>query len=102
MIKVDLSKATSPRLGLYLLGLIPGVFFEASIAIGNPHFATSVMSRLHEIYSFGSYALLFLFLASGLVIGSAFFSMAWIVERLIFSAFGVSRYLVRMTFGFDW
>ncbi len=102
MIKVDFSKAVSPRFGAYLLGLIPGVFFESSIAIGNPHFALSVMSRLHGIYSFGPYALLLLFLASSFFIGSAFFVAAWVVERLIFFGFGLWRYIIRNTFGSQW
>ena len=41
MIKIDLSKAVSPRLAAYFLGLIPGLFFESSLAIGDPHFALS-------------------------------------------------------------
>ncbi len=102
MIKVDLSKAISPRVATYALGLIPGVFFESSIAIGNPHFAAFVMSRLREIYSFGPYALLVLFVASSLFIGLGFFLTAWIAQRLVFFGFALWRYTIRATFGSQW
>jgi hypothetical protein len=102
MIKVDLTRVVSPRFGLYLLGLIPGVFFESSIAIGNSHFVASVMGRLRDIYPFGPYALLLLFLASSLFIGSGFFLTAWIVQLIIPLGFKLWRYGIRGTFGSQW
>ena len=48
MIKLDLSKTVPPRLGSYFLALIPGVLFESSLAIGNPHFAAAVIARARE------------------------------------------------------
>ena len=102
MIKIDLSKAIPPRLVTYLLGIIPGVFFETSIAIGNPHFAASVISRVREICPFGPYALLALFLASGLLIGQGFILGAWIADLLIASVFVLWRYAIRITFGSQW
>lgn len=102
MIKIDVTKAVSPRFVAYLLGLIPGVFFESSIAVGDPHFSLLVMSRVREVYSFGPYALLVWFLASSLFIGSAFFIAAWGAERLIFLGFELWRYIIRSTFGSQW
>jgi hypothetical protein len=98
MIKVDISRVVSPRFGLYLLGVIPGVFFESSAAIGNPHSIASLMGRLHEIYPFGPYALLLLFLASSLFIGSGFFVAAWILQLLISLGFRLWHYGIRITF----
>lgn len=102
MIKIDISRAIPPRLGTYLIGIIPGVFFEASIAAGDPQFAASVIYRVREIYPFGPYALLVLFTASGLLIGQGFFLAAWIVDLLITSAFVLWGYAIRMTFGSQW
>src|SRR5215471_4578416 len=102
MIRVDLSRVVQPRLGIYLLGLIPGVFFESSIVIGSPAFAASVISRLHQIYSFGPYALFLLFLTSSWFIGSGFFYAAWITARLVFYAFVLSRYVILIAFGSQW
>jgi len=102
MIKIDVSKAIPPRLGTYLLGIIPGVFFETSIAIGNPYFAASVIARVHEIYPFGPYTLLALFLASSLLIGQGFFLLAWIADLLITTIFVLWRYAIRVTFGSQW
>lgn len=102
MIRVDLSRALSPRVGTYLLAVIPGVFFESSIAIGNPTVALSVLSRLHEIYPFGHYALLVLFLVSSLFIGSGFFLSAWLAQQLMSFGFSMWRYAIRATFGSQW
>lgn len=102
MIKVDLSKVVSPRFGLYLLGLIPGVFFELSVAVGNPHSTASLIGSLREIFPFGPYALLLLFVASSLFIGSGFFVAAWIVQLLISLGFQLWRYGIRATFGSQW
>jgi hypothetical protein len=102
MIRVDISRAIPPRLATYLLGIIPGVFFEASVAIGNPCFAAAVLSRVRDIYPFGPYALLVLFLASGLLVGQGFFLAAWIVDLLVASAFALWRYAIRNTLGSQW
>ena len=102
MIKIDVSRAIPPRLGTYLLGIIPGMFFEVSVAIGDPHLAASVVSRVREIYPFGPYALIVLFLASCLLVGQGFFIAAWISDLLITSAFALWRYAIRSTFGSQW
>jgi hypothetical protein len=102
MIKIDVSKTIPPRLGAYLLGIIPGLFFESSVAIGNPHFAASVISRVQDIYPFGPYALLASFLASGLFIGQGFMVTAWIVDQMIASLFALWRNAIRITFASQW
>jgi hypothetical protein len=94
MIRIDISRAIPPRLATYLLGIIPGVFFEASVAIGNPRFAVSVLSRVRDIYLFGPYALLVLLLASSLFVGQGFFLAAWIVDLIIASAFALWRFAI--------
>jgi|HubBroStandDraft_2_1064218.scaffolds.fasta_scaffold57498_3 hypothetical protein len=102
MIKIDLSRTIPPRLAAYLIGIVPGVFFESSIAVGNPHFAASVISRVREIYPFGPYALFALFLASALLIGLGFIITAWIADVLIASASALWRYAIRITLGSQW
>ncbi|HEY2362410.1 MAG TPA: hypothetical protein VGK36_14910 [Candidatus Angelobacter sp.] len=102
MLKIDISKAISPRFGTYLLGIVPGLYFESSIALGQPHFAVSLISRVREIFPFGPFALLGVFLASALFIGQGFFLLAWIVELLIVSAFAIWRYAIKITLGSGW
>jgi len=102
MIKIDLSRTIPPRLAAYLIGIVPGVFFESSIAVGNPHFAASVISRVREIYPFGPYALFALFLASALLIGLGFIITDWIADVLIASASALWRYAIRITLGSQW
>jgi hypothetical protein len=86
----------------HLLGIIPGVFFESSIALGHPQFATSLISRVQNIYPFGPFALLVIFLASALFIGQGFFLLAWIVNLLIISVFALWRYAIKITLGSEW
>ena len=102
MIKVDLSRVVSPRFGLYLLGVIPGVFFESCAAIGNPCSVVSVIGRVHEVYPFGSYALFLMFLASSLFIGSGFLLVAWIVQLLISLGLRLWHFGIRITFASQW
>ena len=102
MIKIDVSRAIPPRLGTYLLGIIPGMFFEVSVAIGDPHFVASVVSRVREIYPFGHYALLVLFIGSCLLVGQGFFLAAWIADMLMAFTFVLWRYAIRSTFGSQW
>lgn len=102
MIKIDFSRVIPPRFGAYLLGIVPGLFFESSIAIGNPHFAVSALSRVRDIYPFGPYALLAAFLTSCLLVGQGFIIMAWFADVLIAYAFALWRYAIRITFGSQW
>jgi hypothetical protein len=102
MIKIDLSNAIPRRLGTYLLGIIPGLLFELSLALGDPHLGQVMIDRAKQIYPFQSYALLVLFVGSCLVIGQVFFLLSWFASVLIGSVYRFKRYLVRATFGSDW
>jgi hypothetical protein len=102
MIRIDISKMIPKHLGTYLLGILPGLFFEGSIAIGDPRFGASVVSRLREIYPFGPYALLLLFLTAGLFIGQGFWIAAGIVNLLIGFVFALWRSAIQNTFGSTW
>lgn len=102
MIKIDVSNAVPKRLGTYLLGIIPGLLFELSLAFGDPRLAHSMIDRAKQIYPFQPYALLILFAGSCLVVGEAFFLLSWFADLLIGSVYGFNRYVIRATFGSDW
>jgi hypothetical protein len=102
MIKIDISKAIPTRMGRYLLGIIPGVLFELSIAIGDPSLANLMLDRVKRIYPFQPYALLVLFLISCLVIGQVFFLMSWFADMLIGFGYVLARYFIRITLGSQW
>jgi len=72
--------------------------FESSVAIGEPRFAESAISRVRQIYPFGPLALLVLFIASCLFIGQVFFLMSWLADMLIGFGYSLSRY----TLGSQW
>jgi hypothetical protein len=76
MIKIDASNVLPKRLGTYLLGIIPGLVFELSVAFGGPLLAHQMIDRVKQVYPFQRYALLLLFAASCLVVGQTFFLLA--------------------------
>lgn len=103
MIKIDLSKVIPKRLGTYLLGFIPGVVFELTVAFGDPVMAHRMIERVKDVYPFQGYALLALFAASCLVVGQTFFLLAWFTDWIIDFLYRAQRYFIlHMTLGSHW
>ena len=50
MIKIDASRLVPKRLGTYLLGLIPGMVFELSVAFGDPLMTHQMIERVKQVY----------------------------------------------------
>ena len=99
MIKVDFSKAFSPRLVSYLVCVIPGLFFEASVALGAPAITRSIIADIRQLFPFPPYAFLIFFIASGFVLGHVFVQLAWFAELLLSAVYWVWRFGIRITFG---
>src|SRR5712691_2931055 len=103
MIKIDASNIIPKRLGIYLLGIIPGLVFELSIAYADPLFAHGMIDRVRQVYPFNAYALLLVFVVSCLIVGQTFFLVAWFADWLIDFLFRAQRYLIlHLTLGSDW
>jgi len=103
MIKIDASKVIPKRLGTYLLGFIPGMVFELTVAFGDPLMAHRMIERVKVVYPFQGYALLALFATSCLVVGQTFFLLAWFTDWVIDFLYRAQRYLVlHLTLGSDW
>jgi len=99
MIKIDISNAIPRGFGTYLLALIPGMLFALTIAFGDPMIAHAMIERVKQVYPFQSYALLFLFAASCLAIGTMFHVIAWYAYSVIDFLYRTPRYLVLHTLG---
>jgi hypothetical protein len=99
MIKVDFSRALSPRLAAYLASLIPGLFFEASVAIGAPEIARSIISGARQVFPLPPYAILVCLIASGFLLGHVFILLAWFAELLLGAAYRLWQFGIRITFG---
>ena len=103
MIKIDASNVLPKRLGAYLLGIIPGLLFELSVAYADPSLAHQVIERARQAYPFQGYALLIVFLISCLIVGQTFFLLAWFFDWLIDFLYRGQRYLLlHLTLGSDW
>ena len=83
----------------YLFSVIPGLFFEASVAIGAPEIAHSIISDMRQVFPFPPYAILICFIASGFVLGHVFVQLAWFAELLLGAALWVWQFGIRITFG---
>jgi hypothetical protein len=102
MIKLDISNVIPRRLGIYLLGIIPGVLFHLSIAFGDPDLAHRMIDRAKQIYPFQPYALFILFVVSCLLIGQTFFLLSWFGDIFLSILYRLKRYIVRITFASWW
>jgi hypothetical protein len=103
MIKIDASNVVPKRLGTYLLGGIPGLVFELSIAYADPLLAHQAIDHVRQVYPIQAYALLFIFAISCLIIGQTFFLLAWFADWLIDFLYRAQRYLLlHLTLGSDW
>lgn len=102
MIKIDLSSMVPKQGGALLLGLIPGLLFEFSLAFGEPEFAHQMLNRAAQVYAFPPYALVILFMFSCLVCGQALFLIAWIAYLIFEFTYGSTRFFHRFVSGSDW
>lgn len=102
MIRINISNVVPRRLAIYLLGIIPGVLFALSVALGDPNLAHNMINRAKQIYPFEPYALFVLFVLVCLVIGQTFFLLSWFADIFLSILYQLKRYFVRITFASWW
>lgn len=103
MIKIDASNVIPKRFGTYLLGIIPGFFFEITLAFGDPALGLQLINRVRQIYPFHGYALLTVFLVSCLFVGQTFYFLAWFLDWTVDLGYRALRYLIfDLTLGSNW
>lgn len=102
MINIDLSKTPSLRFFVYLLALIPGLFFLVSAAFGDPAQAEAVIRLVTHLYAFPSYVLLFLAFGSAFVIGQTFVLSSWMLEMFSTALVRLPKAAFRKIFGANW
>jgi hypothetical protein len=99
MINLDLSKAPSLRILIYLLALIPGLFFLLCLAVGDPRLAKTTIEQIDGVYPVSPFGLLLILAGSGLVIGQAFILLSWLVESVLAAIYRALRAAFRKLFG---
>jgi hypothetical protein len=102
LIKLNISNLIPRRLAIYLLGIIPGVLFQLSVAFGDPDLAHRMIERAKQVYPFEPYALFVLFVLACLVIGQTFFLLSWFADIFLSILYQLKRYFVRITFASWW
>ena len=99
MIHLDLSKPPSLRLFVYLLALLPGIFFLTSVALGNPPLGKSAIQQISGIYPFPSYGLVLILLGVGFAIGEAVTILSWLIELVLIGVCRLPPAAFRKLFG---
>jgi hypothetical protein len=94
MIKIDASNFIPKRFGTYLLGIIPGFFFETTLAFGDPALSLQLINRVRLVYQFHGYALLTVFVVSCLIVGQTFYLFAWFFDWMVDLGYRGLRYFV--------
>ena len=102
MINIDLSKTPSLRFFVYLLALVPGLFFLVSVALGNPSLAEALIKETGHLYPIPPYAALFLSLGAAFVIGQAFVLSSWMLETALTILIRLPKAVFRRVFGANW
>lgn len=80
--RLDLSRLLLSNRLIYVLALLPGLFFLIAIAIGNPAVASSLTTRLQTALPFGHYATLFVGLFLAFLIGATFITFVGVIRDL--------------------
>ena len=103
MIKIDASNFIPKRFGTYLLGIIPGFFFETTLAFGDPALSLQLINRVRQVYPFHGYALLTAFVVPRLIVGETFYLLAWFFDWMVDLGYRGLRYFVfDLTLGSHW
>lgn len=80
MISVDLRRAIPHKAFVYLVALIPGVFFGVSVLFANPGLARQLIAKTQEALSPDRYLLLVVFLFLASVVGNALLVFASLIQ----------------------
>ncbi len=78
-----LSNVIPPRAYAYLFALIPGVFFEVSILLGNPSYVLQLVQKSRAGVALDRYMLLAIALFLAFVIGNGFMLLVGLIQRLL-------------------
>jgi hypothetical protein len=83
MIKVDISRIVPATAFRYLAALIPGLFFEVLVVVGNPKLAVGLVSWPRSALGFGYYTCASMALLVGFIVGNGFMLVVGLIERFM-------------------
>jgi hypothetical protein len=82
MVNIDLSKVLPSRAHEYLVGLVPGLFFVLSLAIGNPDLIARLAANSARSLTLGPFVMLGATLFLAFVIGNGFILVVSLIQYL--------------------
>jgi hypothetical protein len=90
-----LSNVIPPRTYTYLSAMIPGLFFELSILLGNPAYVRQLLDKSRAGFALDRYTILAVALFLAFVIGNGFMLFVGLVQRLLGFVYRVRAFLWR-------
>lgn len=83
MLNVDVSKAIPRSTLAYLTALIPGLFFEVSILLGNPELVSDHLTKTQHAIPLSPYLQLAVALFLAFIVGNAFMLFVAVIQYLL-------------------
>ncbi len=77
-----ISSVIPPQTHVYLVALVPGVFFELSILLANPSVFCELVARAQDASGLGKYAIGGIALFFAFIIGNAFILAVTLIQRI--------------------
>jgi hypothetical protein len=90
-----LSNVLPPRTYTYLSAMIPGLFFELSILIGNPSYVRQLLDKTRAYFAFDRYTILAVALFLAFVIGNGFMLFVGLIQWLFRFVYKLRAFLWR-------
>jgi hypothetical protein len=90
-----LSNVIPPKTYTYLTAIIPGLFFEVSILLGNPEYVCQLVQKSRAAVALDRYMLLAAALFLAFVIGNGFMLLVSLIQRLLILVHRVRAFLWR-------
>jgi hypothetical protein len=78
-----ISSVVPPRAYIFMVAVLPGLFFEISILLANPALFCELIARARDGFGLSHYETLGLSLALAFVIGNAFILLVTLIQRLL-------------------
>src|SRR5258708_389006 len=78
-----ISSVVPPHLYVFLVALLPGLFFELSILLANPSVFCELVAKGRDGSGMGRYAIWCVALFFAFVIGNAFILLVTLIQRLL-------------------
>ncbi len=83
MVNIDLSKILQHKALIYLTALVPGLFFEVALLLGDPELVASIEYRERHVLNLNTYVGLFIAVFLAFLIGHLFMTIVTLIQYFL-------------------